>query len=273
MFKDLALVVDGRTKEASRHALSLAQRLDAHLTAISADIESAVAVYSTAELRYDLILAATQGRREAASKAVENLKAQALAEGLVVDALSLENMDGGGIDDLTRALRLFDLIILEQTDSKSSKGRSRTIEAVVFETSKPVLIIPYVPTRAPALKTALVAWDDSAPAARALGDALPLLSQADRVEILSVNGKGLSGNGVHGTAVTRHLARHGINAVFKRTPSAGDVGNTLLSHAADVSADFLVMGAYGHSRLREAIFGGTTRTLLESMTIPVLMSR
>jgi len=273
MLKDLALVVDGRTKEASRHALSLARRFDAHLTAISADIESTVAVYSTAELRYDLILAATQERREAASKAVENLKEQALAEGIVVDALSLENLDGGGIDDLMRALRLFDLIIIEQADSKSSKGRSRTIEAVVFETSKPVLIIPYVPTRAPALETALVAWDDSAPAARALGDALPLLSKAHRVEILSVNGKGSPGHDIHGAAVTRHLARHGINSVFKRTPSAGDVGNTLLSHAADVSADFLVMGAYGHSRLREAIFGGTTRTLLESMTIPVLMSR
>jgi nucleotide-binding universal stress UspA family protein len=102
---------------------------------------------------------------------------------------------------------------------------------------------------------------------------LPLLVRAAQVEILNVDGKGLEDIHEHGRVVTRHLARHGIDATFKQTMSAGDIGNTILSYAADIGADFLVMGAYGHSKLREALFGGTTRTLLESMIIPVLMSR
>ncbi len=73
--------------------------------------------------------------------------------------------------------------------------------------------------------------------------------------------------------MTSLRARHGIDATFGHMPNSGDVGNALLSHAADISADLLVMGAYGHSRFHEAVFGGVTRTLLESMTIPVLMSR
>jgi nucleotide-binding universal stress UspA family protein len=134
-------------------------------------------------------------------------------------------------------------------------------------------VVPYIQKEAANLRNVLVAWDGSAPAARALADALPILVRAERVEILSVDGRGIDDVHEHGRAVTRHLARHGIDATFKRTTSAGDIGNTILSHAADIGADFLVMGAYGHSKLREALFGGTTRTLLESMTIPVLMSR
>ena len=76
-----------------------------------------------------------------------------------------------------------------------------------------------------------------------------------------------------GTALKQHLARHGIDARFERTPTSGDIGKTLLSYAVEIDADLLVMGAYGHSRLREEIFGGTTKTIMGRTTIPVLMSR
>ena len=72
--------------------------------------------------------------------------------------------------------------------------------------------------------------------------------------------------------IAHHIARHGVNVELKRIASTVDIGNTLLSHAADYSADLLVMGGYGHSRLREFVMGGTTRTILESMTLPVLFS-
>ena len=102
---------------------------------------------------------------------------------------------------------------------------------------------------------------------------MPLLARANRVELLSVDSTALKVNDGQGTALTRHLLRHGIKGTFKQTPSAGKIGETLLSYAADMNADLLVMGAYGHSRLREAVFGGTTHTLLKNTTIPVLMSR
>ena len=116
----------------------------------------------------------------------------------------------------------------------------------------------------------LIAWDGSIPAARAVGDALPFLKRARDVVIVQVDAK--TPERCDGTMLKQHLSRHAIDARIKGAASAGDVANTLLSYAADMAADLLVMGAYGHSRLREEIFGGTTRTVMESMTFPVLMS-
>jgi nucleotide-binding universal stress UspA family protein len=274
MIKDLALLVDGRTQKVGPYASSLALLLDGHLTAVSAIVEPYLASYAYAELRYDLILSAREEMQEAANELVDKLKSDGSAEGLKVNSLSLDYFEDAGFDRLNEIVRIFDLVIIEQENAEEGpQGRSLTIESVVFGSGRPVLIVPYIQARPASLKNVLVAWDGSAPAARALGDALPLLARADRVELLSVGGKALKGCDGQGVAVTRHLARHGIDATFKHTTSAGDIGNTLLSHAADTGADLLVMGAYGHSRLREAVFGGTTRTLFESMTIPVLMSR
>jgi nucleotide-binding universal stress UspA family protein len=271
MLKDLVLVVDGRTKVAN-YALSLALMHDAHLTAVSADISALAASFASAELRYDLILAEREQKREAAGATIEKLSSDAAAQGLHLDALSLDYLEEDGLDRLNDIVRRFDLAIVEQAEAGSLEGRPRMIESIVFGSGRPVLIVPYIQSLPASLKNILIAWDGSAPAARALGDCLPLLSRAGRVELLRIGGEAREYDG-KGVGVTSHLARHGINASFKRTTSAGDVGNTLLSYAADTGADLLVMGAYGHSRLREVLFGGTTRTLLHSMTIPVLMSR
>ncbi|RFB76471.1 universal stress protein [Methylovirgula sp. 4M-Z18] len=271
MLKDLTLIVDARTKEAGSYALSLAKLIDAHLTLFLVDVETALATYSMAELRYDLILAEREERREAIVTTVTRLQSQGKAQGLSVDALHLEESNEAEIGRLNRTLRLFDLIIIEQAYGEQIGERARMIEAAIFEAARPVLLVPNIQTTPPSLKTILVAWDGSAPAARALDDALPLLVRANHVEIVEVVTK--SSVPCDEATLMRHLARHGVDAVFRQTPSTGDIGNTLLSHAADVGADLLVMGAYGHSRLREAFLGGATRTILECMTIPVLMSR
>ena len=118
----------------------------------------------------------------------------------------------------------------------------------------------------------LVAWDGGLAAARAVADALPLLKRAGRVEVVSIAGKGLPAEELPGFNITRHLSRHGISATLKKLPPAEDVGAALLSHAADTGADFMVMGGYGHSRLREFVLGGATRTIYQSLTLPVFMS-
>jgi nucleotide-binding universal stress UspA family protein len=273
MIKDIALIVDGKSNRAGPYGLSLAKLLDAHLTAISAPVPPQLASYSSAELRYDLIVSEREELREVANEAARKLAAEGKASGLRTSSLSVDCFKGTDFGNFKERLRIFDLIVIKQANRGEPEGPARVIQALVLASGPPFIVVPYIHTGGACLKNILVAWDGSAPAARALADALPLLIRAERVEILSVDGQRLDDIYEHGRALTRHLARHGIDATFKRTTSAGDVGNTILSHAADIEADFLVMGAYGHSKLREAIFGGTTRTLLESMTIPVLMSR
>jgi len=121
----------------------------------------------------------------------------------------------------------------------------------------------------------LVGWNATAEAARALNDALPILAQSHKVTVLSINPRhGIGGEGdVPAADIALHLARHGIHAEAAHTV-ATDIaeGDALLSYAADISADLLVIGMYGHSRVREMVFGGVTRSLLTEMTIPVFMS-
>jgi nucleotide-binding universal stress UspA family protein len=121
----------------------------------------------------------------------------------------------------------------------------------------------------------LVGWNATAEAARALNDALPILRRAHKVTVLSINPRrGIRGDGdVPAADIALHLARHGIAAEAAHTV-ATDIpeGDALLSYAADIGADLLVCGMYGHSRMREMVFGGVTRSLLTEMTLPVFMA-
>ena len=119
----------------------------------------------------------------------------------------------------------------------------------------------------------MVCWDASRNAARAVADAIPFLERAKAVEIVIVAGERPKSDEIPGADIGQHLARHGLKVEVKRIVAGDtDVASTLLSHAADSSADFLVMGGYGHSRLREYILGGATRGILSAMTLPTLMS-
>jgi nucleotide-binding universal stress UspA family protein len=122
------------------------------------------------------------------------------------------------------------------------------------------------------LDRVLACWDGSRTAARAIGDAMPFLERAKAVDIVIVAEERKSEE-LTGTNMSAHLTRHGVAATVKRI-AKGDIAieDVLLSYAADSGADFMVMGGYGHSRLREFILGGVTRGILASMTVPVLMS-
>jgi nucleotide-binding universal stress UspA family protein len=136
-----------------------------------------------------------------------------------------------------------------------------------------VLIVPYIQKAPFTMERAMVAWDGGRNAAGAVADAMPLLRKAKNVDVVIVaEDKGKSDE-FPGADIAQHLARHGVT-VDVRCIVAGhnDVASTLLSHAADASVDLIVMGAYGHSRLREFILGGVTRGILSAMTVPALMS-
>lgn len=138
-----------------------------------------------------------------------------------------------------------------------------------------MLIVPYAGRFDNVGRRIVIAWSSTREAARAVSDAMPFLESADLVNVLTIDPReGPDGHGeLPGADIAVHLARHGVKAQIERTVSAGlPVGEVLLSRIADLGADLLVMGAYGHSRVRELLLGGATRSVLRSMTLPVLMS-
>jgi nucleotide-binding universal stress UspA family protein len=147
------------------------------------------------------------------------------------------------------------------------------VQGALFDSGRPMLVVPYIQREGLKLDRVLVCWDGSRNASRAIADALPFLERAKAVDVLVV-GKGRDrGDEIPGADIAQHLARHSLNVDLKRIVAADtDVANTILSYAADSSADLIVMGGYGHSRLREFVLGGATRGILQTMTIPTLMS-
>ena len=170
-----------------------------------------------------------------------------------------------------------DLVVLTQADLDARDHRSAQalVEQVVLSNARPTLLLPYA-GRLNAVGThAMVAWDDSREAARALSDALPLLRLAKRVQVVSWNeGLGYDDETLRPRLDALHqwLVWQGIDAEMRVETTDGHVAEAMLSHAADIGADLIVMGAYGHSRWMERLLGGATRGMLASMTVPVLMS-
>ena len=136
-----------------------------------------------------------------------------------------------------------------------------------------MIVVPYIQKAPLKLDNVMVCWDGSRQAARAIGDAMPLLAKAGRVEIVIIADERGKEDEIEGADMGQHLARHGLKVDVQRIAGGDiDIADALLSHAADSGADFMVMGGYGHSRLREFVLGGVTRSILRSMTVPALMS-
>ena len=173
--------------------------------------------------------------------------------------------------------RYADLTIVGQLDP--DRGETDLVrprpEYVTLASGRPILVVPYAGNFEVIGRRVLIGWNATREAARAVNDAMPLLEGAEVVTVLTIDPReGPHGHGeLPGADISLHLARHGVKAEIERTASADlPVGEVILSRAADLGADLLVMGAYGHSRARELLLGGATRSLLRSMTLPVLMS-
>ncbi|MGH6682892.1 MAG: universal stress protein, partial [Pseudolabrys sp.] len=167
----------------------------------------------------------------------------------------------------------FDLAIVGQPERSKTAAAEVVDEGVLFESGRPVIFVPYIQEADLKLDRVMVCWDGSRAAARAIADAMPFLHKAKQVEIVIVDGKLGKDGDIPGADLGQHLARHGQKVTVKRIIAPDiDVSSAILSYAADSNADMIVMGGYGHSRLREFILGGVTRGILESMTVPTLMS-
>jgi nucleotide-binding universal stress UspA family protein len=180
--------------------------------------------------------------------------------------------DGG----LVLQARYADLVVVSQTDpdDPGASLASDLPEYVMLNSARPVLIVPHAGQFNQIGKNVLVAWDGSMEATRAISNAMPILKRAKNVMLALFNpGAQLDVHGEQpGADIALFLARHHIKIEVVQKNTSSDIGNALLSTTADLQSDLIVMGGYGHTRFREVILGGVTMTILNSMTIPVLMS-
>lgn len=174
------------------------------------------------------------------------------------------------------AARCADLVIVGQTDPDVKAGAvARDFpQQVMLQSGCPVLVVPYTGSPRPTAARVLVAWHPGRESARALHDALPVLQRAAQVHLVHFSGSSAEGaeQRLQLEEASRWLQRHGVAVQAGIEVTRIDVGNALLSRVVDLDADLVVMGGYGHSRLREFVLGGVTRTVLSDMTVPVLMS-
>jgi nucleotide-binding universal stress UspA family protein len=185
-------------------------------------------------------------------------------------------VDGYADDELAVSTRYADLLVVGQSDRRNVTPIPGDLpETVAIATGRPVLVVPQIGAAKPPGNVVMLCWNASRESARAAMDALPFLKTAKEVIVLVVDPQAsANGHGPEpGADVATWLSRHGVKVTVQRDIAPDtDVGEVILSRAADHGVDLIVMGVYGHSRLRELVLGGVSRTLLASMTVPVLMS-
>lgn len=273
MIRDIVVnLATGDSRDpAAAYAISVARMFDAQITGI-AMCHSPAIVAGMEAVPADLIESLREESARAANGAIERFKQAAAQAHLPAEAQMVETSVEGIPRTFGRIARTFDLAIVAQTEPEMTTSTGLAAEAAMFESGRPVVVVPSIQKDGIKLGCILVCWDGSRTAARALADSMPLLERAKSIEVINIGNRPREAEESL-AAVGRHLARHDLNTSTKAlTADRTDVTNVILSHAADLSADLIVMGGFGHSRLREFILGGVTRGILGTMTVPVLMS-
>jgi nucleotide-binding universal stress UspA family protein len=275
MIKDIVVNLSVREDggNVGDYAVSVAEALEAHIAGIAFLFDPIVPVSGTGFIPAEVIDTQLADNQAAAKAAIDRFAAATKREGLSAEPVTLSASAAGAGEQFARIARRFDLAIVGQAEPHGGTVEELIAEAALFQSGRPLIIVPYIQKGPLKLDRVMVAWDGSHQAARAIGDAMPLLAKAGKVDLVIVTNERGKQDEVEGADMGQHLARHGLNVEVKRIPGGDvDVADALLSHVADSGTDFIVMGGYGHSRLRQFILGGVTNTILKSMTVPVLMS-
>jgi nucleotide-binding universal stress UspA family protein len=275
MIKDILanLSVTKEGGPAADYAVSVAAALQAHLTGVAFIYDPVVPVSGTGYIPAEVIESQEADNETAAKAAIKKFVAATDRAGISADPLTISASLAAAGDKFARMARRFDLAIVGQARPETSTLEEIIGETTLFESGRPVILVPYIQKGPFKLDNVMVCWDGSRPAARAIGDAMPLLVKAGGVEIVIVTNERGKQDEIEGADMGQHLARHDVKVDVHRIPGGDiDVADALLSHAADSGTDFIVMGGYGHSRFREFVLGGVTHSIFRSMTVPVLMS-
>jgi len=275
MFRDIVVNLSVRkgSKAVGDYAVSVAETLEAHLTGVAVAFVPSIPGASLGYLPIETIEAQQRENEMAAEDAVDHFTAASAKAGVAAERRVLRTGFPAAAEQFSRIARRFDLAIVGQVEPDVNSVEAAIAESTLFDSGRPIVIVPYIQKAPLTLERVMVCWDGSRAAARAIADAMPLLERAGSVQVVIVTSERGKYDQIEGADMGLHLARHGVKVEVTRIARGKiDVADALLSHAADCSADFMVMGGYGHSRLREFVLGGVTRSMLHSMVVPTLMS-
>jgi nucleotide-binding universal stress UspA family protein len=274
MVKDVVVNLSGAAPQdfAADYAISVANTFGAHITGIAFIYEPIIPDTVLGGIPTDLIEVQREENTKAANAAAGRFETAAKAAGASAATRILDASLAGAATTFGRIARRFDVTVVGQAQPGHGAGEELMIEGALFESGRPVIVVPYIQKQGLRLERVMACWDGGRTAARAIADAMPLFERAKAIDLVIVAEHGKNDE-ITGANMSEHLARHGLAVEVKRI-AKGDISvqSAILSYAADSGADFIVMGGYGHSRLREFILGGVTRSMLASMTVPVMMS-
>ena len=274
MIKDMVVNLGlGANDPASDFAISVADAFEAHVLGVAFVYDPVIPGSVMGGIPPEFIESQRRESENKVQQAIARFEQVAKRVGVAYETRTLNASIAGAADRLGHLARRFDLVIVGQPERERAAAAEVVDEGVLFDSGRPVMFVPYIQKSGLKLDRVMLCWDGSRAATRAINDAMPFLEKAKQVELVIVSSKAGKANELTGADMGQHLARHGLKVEVKRITSPDiDVTSTILSYAADSSADMIVMGGYGHSRLREFILGGVTRGLLETMTVPTLMS-
>jgi len=276
MIKDIIVHLEHRIARdpARDFAITIAETFDAHVAGVAFACTPDLPGYMMLEIPSDLLAQMIAESEKAALAAIERFEAAARRSLVSAEPRMLKSIGAAAPVVLSTLARRFDLSVFMQSEP-DGVNNDDMIERSLFESGRPLIVVPYIQKEGLNLDHLVCCWDGSRAAAHAINDALPLLVKATTVDLLIVLNEKTSGAGseIRGAEIGKHLARHDVKVEIATVPAGDiDVPNAILSHVADISGTLIVMGGYGHARLREFILGGVTRDMLKSMTVPVFMS-
>jgi nucleotide-binding universal stress UspA family protein len=258
-----------------RVAARLARLHDAELQGVYVTPAREMTPFASAIMPDSVVENRLRDTGEAQARAEQRFRAGAAAEQLA--AVSWSAPAGPALDAAVLHARRADIVVAGQPLPEDERAgfMSDLLYELLMQAGRPLLVVPHSGDYPVVGQQVLIAWKETRESARAVSDALPLLKRAEKVVVMPVSSPGdsYSGDAQSGAGIVAWLALHGITAKVRAEVADDiDIGNLLLSRAADLATDLLVMGAYSRARLAERVAGGVTRVILESMTVPVLMS-
>jgi nucleotide-binding universal stress UspA family protein len=275
MIKDIVvnLPISPARESVSDFAISVASTLSAHVAGVAFSYEPVIPASVMGGIPSDLIEAQRRENEAAAKAAMARFEQAAKRAGVSAESRTLSSSVAGAADTFSQIARRFDISVIGQAERDKGLPEELIIEGTLFGSGRPTIVVPYIERDGLKLDRVTVCWDGSRAATRAIADSIPILERAKSIDVLIVASEASKSGDVPGADMGHHLARHNLKVDVKRITAPDiDVPSAILSYAADNGTDMLVMGGYGHSRVREFILGGATRGILSSMTVPVLMS-
>jgi len=274
MVKDIIVNLSvGKPRDvAGDYAISVASAFDAHLSGVACAYEPVVDGMAFPSVAVSLIDAFRAESAAEADRAKNAFEQNARRAAISADSTVVSGTASDATKKLGELARDYDLSIMAQAQPDGDVAENMAIEGALFGSGRPVLVVPYIQSSGLKLDRVMVCWDGSRNAARAVGDAMPFLRRAGTIDVVTVDRQERR-NELVGARISTHLARHGLKVELKPIVAPdSDVASAILSFAADNSTDLIVMGGYGHTRLREFVLGGATSGILGSMTVPTLMA-